>query len=155
MFWNHKSKVTRSRLQFVKDSVDIHLNVERNKNNVRGLYYFFFYLIFKVNSLFRLISFAPINGLLFFFLFLFTLLWPVRSQSVNVTFGTVLTSWLCLTLIILFNINHLFAHWSCCTKLNHQTVLFLTIQFSISHLFAHYLNVWPIDRTLSGATISG
>ena len=40
--------------------------------------------------------------------------------------------------------------------LNDQTVLFLTIQFSISHLFAHSLNIssiWPIDRTLSGATI--
>ena len=39
------------------------------------------------------------------------------------------------------------------------TVLFLTIQFSISHLFLLSFNVknciWPIDRTISGATTPG
>ena len=63
------------------------------------------------------------------------------------------------------------------TQLNDQTVLFQTSQFSISHLFALSLNltqsigaveyngcrgvnyphstIWPIDRTLSGATTPG
>ena len=35
-----------------------------------------------------------------------------------------------------------------------QRVLFLTIQFNPSHLFAHSY-IWPIDRMLSGAVISG
>ena len=41
--------------------------------------------------------------------------------------------------------------------MNHQTVLFLSIKFSIGHLFALSLNssIWPISRTLSGATTSG
>ena len=43
--------------------------------------------------------------------------------------------------------------------LNDQTVLFLAIKFSRAHLFALSLNVespiWPIDRTLSGATTPG
>ena len=42
-------------------------------------------------------------------------------------------------------------------QLNDQALLFQTIQFSMSHLYALSLNVknssiWPIDRTLSGAT---
>ena len=58
-----------------------------------------------------------------------------------------------VSLTIQLNISHLF------TQLNDQTVLFLTIQFNINHLFALSLNVkssiWPIDRTLSGATSPG
>ena len=58
-----------------------------------------------------------------------------------------------LTLIILFNINRLYAHSKRVTgiaiyhqsfvypQLNDQTVLFLKIQFSISHLLALTLNV--------------
>ena len=38
------------------------------------------------------------------------------------------------------------------TQLNVKTVLFLTIQFSISTQFSP---IWPIDRTLSGATTQG
>ena len=43
------------------------------------------------------------------------------------------------------------------TQLNDQAVLVQTIKYSISHLFTLSLNVkqfsiWPIDRTLSGAT---
>ena len=41
------------------------------------------------------------------------------------------------------------------TYLNDQTVLFLTIRNNVSHLFTYSLNVWPIDRTLSGATTPG
>ena len=58
---------------------------------------------------------------------------------------------------IQLNSSHLFT-----TQLNDKAVLFLTIQFSIIHLFALSLNmslnislnssIWPIDRTLSGAT---
>ena len=45
-------------------------------------------------------------------------------------------------------------------QLNDQTVLFWTIQFSINHSFAHSLNVqnssiWPMGKTLSGATTPG
>ena len=35
------------------------------------------------------------------------------------------------------------------TKLNNQTVLFQTIQFNVRTRFSF---IWPIDRTLSGAT---
>ena len=38
------------------------------------------------------------------------------------------------------------------TQLNDQTVLFQTIQFSISTQFS---SIWPLDRTLSGATTQG
>ena len=45
------------------------------------------------------------------------------------------------------------------TQLNFQIVLFQTVQLSISHLFALCLmlnsSVWPINRTLSGATTPG
>ena len=44
------------------------------------------------------------------------------------------------------------------TQLNDLTDLFLTIQFSINHFYALSFNVnsiWPIDRTLSGATTLG
>ena len=37
-------------------------------------------------------------------------------------------------------------------SLNIKTVLFQAIQFSIS---THFSSIWPIDRTLSGATTSG
>ena len=38
------------------------------------------------------------------------------------------------------------------TLLNVKTVLFQTIQFSVSTQFS---SIWPINRTLSGATTSG
>ena len=46
-----------------------------------------------------------------------------------------------------------------CTQVNDSTTLFLTIQFSINH-FWHSVSmsnssIWPIDRTLSGATTPG
>ena len=42
-------------------------------------------------------------------------------------------------------------------QLNGQTVLFQTIQFNASNLFAQFKcqTVWPIDRTLLGATTPG
>ena len=49
---------------------------------------------------------------------------------------------------IQFSITIVFVH----TQLNIKTVLFQTIQFSISMLFS---SIWPIDRTLSGATTLG
>ena len=53
--------------------------------------------------------------------------------------------------------NNLIKHHSFVyTQLNDQAVLFLTIQFRISLLFKTLNNsIWPIDRTLSGATIPG
>ena len=40
------------------------------------------------------------------------------------------------------------------TQFNDQTVLFQTIKSSVSHLPGQSLNaIWPIDRTLIGATI--
>ena len=47
---------------------------------------------------------------------------------------------------IQLNIKHLF------TQLNVKTVLFRTIQFSINTQFS---SIWPMDRTLSGATTPG
>ena len=47
-----------------------------------------------------------------------------------------------------FNISIVFVH----TQLNVKTVLFQTIQFSIGMQFS---SIWPIDRTLSGATTLG
>ena len=42
------------------------------------------------------------------------------------------------------------------TQLNNQTVLFLTIQFGMSFVCTQFkcqtCSIWPIDRTLSGAT---
>ena len=49
---------------------------------------------------------------------------------------------------IQFSISIVFVH----THLNVKTVLFQTIQFSISMQFS---SIWPIDRTLSGATTPG
>ena len=47
--------------------------------------------------------------------------------------------------IIQFSMSTVFVY----TQLNIKTVLFQTIQFSISTQFSY---IWPIDRTLSGAT---
>ena len=80
-----------------------------------------------------------------------------------------------VSLSIQLNISHLFTHsWMIKTvrfqaiqsNINHLLghrqkvkVLFLAIWFNITHLFVHSLNVkssiWPIDRTLSGATTPG
>ena len=49
----------------------------------------------------------------------------------------------------LLNTNNSIKH-----QLNDQTILFLTIQFSISYSFAPS-SIWPIDRTLLGATTPG
>ena len=49
---------------------------------------------------------------------------------------------------IQFSISTIFV----CTLLNVKTVLFHTIQFSISPQFS---SIWPINRTLSGATALG
>ena len=38
------------------------------------------------------------------------------------------------------------------SQLDVKTVLFQTIQFSMG---THYSSIWPIDRTLSGATTPG
>ena len=46
---------------------------------------------------------------------------------------------------IQFSISIVFVH----TQLNVKTVLFRVIQFSIS---THFSSIWPVDRTLSGAT---
>ena len=43
-------------------------------------------------------------------------------------------------------------HFFVYTQLNIKTVLFQTIQFNVSTRFT---SIWPIDRTLSGATTPG
>ena len=74
----------------------------------------------------------------------------VLFQTIQFSWSTKLngSKYCYVSLTIQLNISDLF------TQLNDQTILFLTIQFVCTQ-FECESSIWPIDRTLSGATTPG